>query len=47
VARRELVNDELWKAIVLWLPPERAGEEGRGSRTERHWMLLDWLAFGF
>jgi transposase len=32
VANRELIDDDLWKAILLWLPPERKGVRGGPPR---------------
>jgi len=31
-ARLELVDEELWKAMVLWLPPERVDVRGGPPR---------------
>src|SRR5918911_1582392 len=33
MARRELVDEDLWKAMVLWLPPERADVRGGPPRV--------------
>jgi transposase len=33
VANRELIDEELWRAMVLWLPPERQGVRGGPPRV--------------